>query len=246
MVLNDSQTEHSDVNQGERHHVDASSRHADFGMKRSVFAPLFKFMYRVLNCSRRRRIGSVLIDIICRFEHGAMFSQTARELLSKYHQVHIGPYSYGPCFTPGYLPPHVHIGNYTSMAGGVRIVNENHPMTKLSTHPLLYGDHSDRVELKIGHDVWLGFDAIILPGCQEIGTGAIIGAGSVVTKNIPPYAVAVGNPARVLRYRFPPEVCAKLLDSNWWNQDYHAAESLQEKLGADITDALTAQEVGTP
>lgn len=172
-----------------------------------------------------------------------MFSLTARELLSRYHDVHVGPYSYGPCFSPGLFPPQVHVGNYTSIADGVMIVNENHPMTKLSTHPLLYGDHSDRVVLKIENDVWLGYNVVILPGCQSIGTGAIIGAGSIVTKDIPPYAIAVGNPARVLRYRFSPEVCAKLLESKWWNKVFPAAQEFQEELGEDVALAFGEEDV---
>ena len=56
--------------------------------------------------------------------------------------------------------------------------------------------------LEIGHDVWMGQQAIILPGCKKIGNGAIIGGGSIVTHDVPPYAIVVGNPARVIRYRF--------------------------------------------
>ncbi|PQO28766.1 hypothetical protein C5Y98_23585 [Blastopirellula marina] len=114
-------------------------------------------------------------------------------------------------------------------------------MTKLSTHPLLYGDLSERVLLEIGHDVWLGFNVVILPGCHRIGTGAIVGAGSIVTKDIPPYAIAVGNPARILRYRFPEEVCAKLLASQWWTRDCQAADAAQQRLGKDIVNALIGE-----
>jgi virginiamycin A acetyltransferase len=110
----------------------------------------------------------------------------------------------------------VRVGRYTSIASGVRVVNENHPMVGISTHPLFYLGTSHRHELLIGSDVWIGFNAIILPGCRSIGDGAVVGAGSVVTKDIPPYAVVAGVPAKVLRYRFEPDVAALLHESRWW------------------------------
>lgn len=73
-------------------------------------------------------------------------------------------------------------------------------------------------EVVIGHGVWIGDSVIILPGVT-VGNGAVIGAGSVVTRPIPPYAIAVGNPARVVKYRFSPEVVALLEAVDWWSWD---------------------------
>ncbi len=73
-------------------------------------------------------------------------------------------------------------------------------------------------DVVIGNDVWIGTRVMLL-GAITIGDGAIIGAGSVVTKDIPPYAVVAGNPARVLHYRFPQEIINKLLEIKWWNRD---------------------------
>ncbi len=73
---------------------------------------------------------------------------------------------------------------------------------------------SHRVTL--GPDVWLGPGVIVLPGVT-IGAGAAIGAGAVVTKDVPPFAIMVGNPARLLRFRFPENVCASLLRLAWWD-----------------------------
>ena len=70
--------------------------------------------------------------------------------------------------------------------------------------------------MNIGNDVWIGANAMILGGIT-IGDGAIIGAGAVVTKDIPPYAIVGGIPARIIRYRFPNDVINALLSSQWWN-----------------------------
>jgi hypothetical protein len=76
---------------------------------------------------------------------------------------------------------------------------------------------------EIGADVWIGQSALVLAGVK-IGTGAVIGAGSVVTKDVPPYAVAVGNPCRVRRFRFDQGLCRRLLDSRWWEMDERTLE----------------------
>ena len=75
-----------------------------------------------------------------------------------------------------------------------------------------------RTELTIGNDVWIGHNAIILSGVSSIGDGAVIGAGAVLYKDVPPYAVVLGNPARVVRYRFSAEKIEELLESKWWEK----------------------------
>ena len=70
--------------------------------------------------------------------------------------------------------------------------------------------------MNVGHGVWFGADSIVLSGCKTIGNGAVIGAGSVVTHDVPPYAVVVGNPARIIRYRLTPEQIEKVEASKWW------------------------------
>lgn len=86
-------------------------------------------------------------------------------------------------------------------------LQKNH---SLSDNALIYK------KLTVGHDVWIGANAIILPGCCNIGNGAIIGAGSIVTKDVPPYSIVAGNPARMIRMRFPQQVIASLEASEWW------------------------------
>lgn len=103
----------------------------------------------------------------------------------------------------------------------------NHPVEAITTHPALYErafgvvDHDLHSEtpLVIEDDVWIGHNAIILPGCKHIGRGAIIGASAVVTRDVPAYAVVAGNPARLLRNRFPADVAAAIEASQWWKLD---------------------------
>jgi serine acetyltransferase len=76
----------------------------------------------------------------------------------------------------------------------------------------------ERRPITIGNDVFIGMNVTVLDGVV-IGDGAVIGAGAVVSKNIPPYAVAIGNPIHILRYRFSPEVISELLMIQWWRFD---------------------------
>jgi tetrahydrodipicolinate N-succinyltransferase len=86
----------------------------------------------------------------------------------------------------------------------------------------------DTIPLKIGNDVWIGEYAVILAHVTEIGDGAVIGAGTVVNKNVPPYAVVIGNPGRVVRYRFSKEIIEKLLASRWWEKDVEQIDNIEE------------------
>ena len=74
---------------------------------------------------------------------------------------------------------------------------------------------SSRGDTVVGHDVWLGYSALVLPGVT-IGHGAVVAAGSVVARDVPPYAVVAGNPARVVRSRFSEEDVERLLRAAWW------------------------------
>lgn len=119
------------------------------------------------------------------------------------------------------------IGSFCSIASGVLIGGGRHPVEWISTSPVFY-DNRDSVKTKysrhsrspnrrvmIGHDVWIGANAIIMQGVS-IGTGAVVGAGSVVTKDVEPYAIVAGVPARTLRKRFDQPLIDRLLASRWW------------------------------
>lgn len=84
-------------------------------------------------------------------------------------------------------------------------------------------------KLEIGNDVWIGQYAVILPSCHRIGDGAVIGAGSIVTSDVPDYAMVAGNPARILKYRFGEETVSKLKAIKWWDWDL---SFIKENVGA--------------
>ncbi|NVJ90012.1 MAG: CatB-related O-acetyltransferase [Methylocystaceae bacterium] len=118
----------------------------------------------------------------------------------------------------GMLGPRTIIGRYCSISRIVFIGGSNHPMHSLSTGsaPRPPRTHQDIPPYTIiGCDVWIGANAIILQG-RKIGHGAIIGAGSVVTKDVPPYAIVAGNPAKIINYRFDEETIEGLLETKWW------------------------------
>lgn len=129
-------------------------------------------------------------------------------------------------------------GRYCSIATRVSLSYEEHPLDRVSTHPFSTHEHMAKYALKefgvevntekhsflstppeIGHDVWIGSEAQIKRGVK-VGTGAVIGARSLVTKDVPPYAIVGGVPAKIIRYRFSEKLIEKLLDSKWWEFKY--------------------------
>ena len=177
-------------------------------------------------------IKDAVIRTVCKLEGGEFHSKTLRAIFTKYHDINIGMYSYG-CFSPENIPAGTLIGRYCSFARGILILNGSHPVIFKSTHPFFYNPslgYTDRLliertKIVIGNDVWIGANATILPSVSHIADGAIIGAGSVVAKNVLPFAVVVGNPAKTIRYRFQEETIRKIVQSGWWDRDI---ESIKE------------------
>ncbi|MFJ3521057.1 CatB-related O-acetyltransferase [Pseudomonas sp. NPDC090203] len=141
------------------------------------------------------------------------------------------------------------IGRYCSIARNVTIGQnrKSHPLDWLSSHSGLVGlrqsqagvaqAHEEVGQTVIGHDVWIGMDVLILEGVT-IGTGAVIGAQSLITKDVPPYAIVVGSPAKVQRYRFDQHIIDGLLASQWWNLTPHQLAELPIEDPEKLLEAL--------
>jgi len=156
---------------------------------------------------------------------------------------HIGSYTY----CKNTLVQNATIGNYCSIAIDVIIGLGNHPTDKFSTSPIFYRrinslkikildkdlDFDEYKPIIIGSDVWIGARAIIMDGVN-IGHGAIIAAGAIVTKDVPAYAIVGGVPAKIIKYRFSKKTIAKLLQSKWWEKDAKEVFTLNKELNAKL------------
>ena len=122
---------------------------------------------------------------------------------------------------------HTNIGRFCSVSWNVSCGGASHDYTHISTSPFYqlkqfgFVDENENVsfsKIEIGNDVWIGMNSCILPaGGVKIGNGVIIGSGTVVTKDVPDYAIVVGNPCRVLKYRFDEKIIECLNEIEWWN-----------------------------
>lgn len=133
---------------------------------------------------------------------------------------HIGKY----CYIGEYSDCNqVEIGNYCSIANGVIIGNMEHDVNDLSTSVHLSESGDSEKKTKIGNDVWIGAQCFIKQGVI-IGDGAVIGAQSFINKDVPPFAIMIGTPARVLRYRFEDKIVKLLEESKYWELPPHMAK----------------------
>ena len=170
-----------------------------------------------------------------------------------YRGCKVGRYTYGYENLLEYYPLASSIGRYCSINRTAKIWN-NHSLACVTTHPILdhpmfcslkqyekrkellqkYGKHDDNAPYEnspirdnkpvvIGNDVWIGANVVILPGVA-IGDGAVLAAGAVVTKDVAPYAIVGGVPAKLIRYRFGEEEIKKFLEIQWWNWDIEKIE----------------------
>ncbi|WP_122097387.1 CatB-related O-acetyltransferase [Rahnella sp. Larv3_ips] len=143
----------------------------------------------------------------------------------------MGAYSYA-CSK---LPNNLTTGRFCSLAAGVRIMGPQHPIHRFTTSPLTYHDFFSKVAQEqfgetlniagfdymppatvLGHDVWVGEHAV-LKGGITIGNGAIVAANAVVTGDVPPYAIVGGIPAKIIKYRFAPDIIERLQAMEWWD-----------------------------
>jgi len=188
---------------------------------RSVISVVYNVIYWKIRSYRLGlKLGSHKINRGVHFEGGNII----RSGVSIGKGVTFGRYSYasGPNTT-------IHsgvIGKFCSIGMGVKIGLDEHDYRMVSTHPFLYSRRfggfvgegnscQEKEPPKIGHDVWIGANAIVMRGVC-IGTGAVIGAGSIVTKDVEPYSICVGNPARKIASRFNAEVVKELESIRWY------------------------------
>lgn len=164
-----------------------------------------------------------------------------RKLLAPY--LHVG------------VPEKLIIGKFVQIAHGVQIITSsaNHQMDGFSTYPFaIFGEPwassyspkwPNKGDTMIGNDVWLGHESLIMPAVS-IGDGSIIAARSVITKNVPPYSIVAGNPAKIIRARFDEERIAKLLEIKWWDWPIEKiTKNIRTIVDSDIDALIKLNEV---
>lgn len=166
--------------------------------------------------------------------------------------LNVGPYTYGHekikiiHSNEGKI---LHIGKFCSIADGVVVIlGSNHRIDWVTTYPFGHinkdkfpklqinpGHPSTKGDVTIGNDVWIATNAVILSGVK-IGDGAVVAAYSIVTKDVPPYCVVAGNPAKVVKKRFNDTVINKLLEIKWWDLDENSINKISDLLCSNDID----------
>lgn len=161
----------------------------------------------------------------------------------QFEKVKIGKFTYGSLQiqTYGVETSKLNIGNFVSIAPGVKfLLDGNHEINTFTTYPFKVMVLGEKVEawtkgpIVIKDDVWIGTNALILSGVT-IGQGAIIAAGSVVTKDVPAYSIVGGNPAKVIKYRYSKEIIDEMIAFDWSKVNIIKIEKLKEELYQPLT-----------
>jgi virginiamycin A acetyltransferase len=183
----------------------------------------------------------------------------ARLIARRPGQIAVGAFTYGrPKVRFPESGARLRIGRYGSIADGVEILlGGNHRMDWATTYPFpalaglwpeaegVPGSEATRGDVIIGHDVWLGSQCMVLSGVT-IGHGAVVAARSVVTRDVPPYAIVAGNPAKVVRLRFQEAEIASLLAARWWDAPPETVRALLPLLMSGRIGELTAELADRP
>lgn len=194
---------------------------------------LVKIIYKIVKrCSLKKR--GVSIDSTVLFNTKTVFE--GANVMHKNVCVSSAHVGYGTYIGENSSLPNCHIGRFCSIASNVKVVTATHPTSKfVSTSPMFFSTLKqsgktfckknkfneflkvDDRYLIIGNDVWIG-EGVTIKGGVRIGDGAIVAMNACVTKDVPPYAIVGGVPAKIIRYRFTDEQIKFLLEFKWWNK----------------------------
>jgi len=150
------------------------------------------------------------------------------------------------------------IGRFCNIASSVRVGATDHPLDRASLHHFMYrsacywddaqddADWFERRKLRrtvIGHDTWLGHASQVKPEVT-VGHGAVVGAGAVVTRDVAPYVIVAGNPARIIRRRLPEPVAERMMALGWWDWEHHRIRAALEDFRALTAEAFLEKHGG--
>jgi acetyltransferase-like isoleucine patch superfamily enzyme len=207
-------------------------------------------VYHSLSGAERWQVGGVLL-----VPNACLIEPFTELLEGRILPGVLGAFSYSVSEMAGW----VRVGRYSSLASGISWMGGPHPIDWAGTSPALHGarhvalsafreqsglDYAGETftpppqSVTIGHDVWIGDQAMIAPGVT-IGDGAVVGARALVLKDVPSYAIVVGQPARVLRYRFSEDLIARFQAARWWRYSPAVVTPLPASQPERFLDGLT-------
>ncbi len=208
---------------------------------------IFKRLVKHLLLYRKLGTGKSQLSFFAKYDDKCFFGDyVSVQEFSSFRNSQIGAYSsLGKRATIW----NTQMGKFCSLSWDVTIGAGSHHLDRVSTHAFPYikkygfAKENERIskQTKVGNDVWIGTNAIILDGLT-VGNGAIIGAGAVVTKDVPDYAVVVGVPAKIVKYRFEQDTINALNHLKWWDWEEdklkEALALFRQKLTSDIIREL--------